>query len=317
MERLKALVPGHFLEELQPAAKALGVALVPYDRDGNPEADSSGAQVLYRWWISSQQGDVILQSHPELRWIHSGSAGVDHILTPAFLASKVVLTNSSGVHAESIAEWTVAGILALEKDLRTIFRQQEAREWEKVERPQLTGKRVVILGGGHLASEIAKRLRPFGVRLICVRRSGRAAPEFDETHSVDELLNVCRTADWLIVAAALTDSTRGLVDQKVLNALPPTSRLANVARGEIVDEHALVNALQQGRLAGAMLDVFSTEPLPADHSLWSMPQVIILPHTTWRSPQVREKQLTLFKENLRRFVKAEPLLNVVNNKAGY
>ena len=317
MERLKALVPGHFLDELQVVSRALGVTLVPYDRDGKPEADSSGAQILYRWWISREQGDRILESHPELRWIHSGSAGVDHILTPAFLGSKVILTNSSGVHAESIAEWTVAGILALEKDLRTIFSQQQAREWEKVERTQLTGKRVVILGAGHLGSEIAKRLRPFGVRLIGVRRRVRDAAEFDETHSVDQLPEVCRSADWLIVAAALTDETRGLVNQSVLSALPPTARLANVARGEIVDERAMVEALKQGRLAGAMLDVFSTEPLPADHPLWAMPQVIVLPHTTWRSPQVREKQLALFKENLRRFVKGEDLLNVVDTKAGY
>lgn len=317
MERLKALVPRHFLEELQSTARELGVILLPYDRDGKPQGDSRGAQILYRWWISTEQGDRVLASHPELQWIHSGSAGVDHILTPAFLASRITLTNSSGVHAESIAEWTVAGILALEKDLRLIFRQQEAREWEKVERAQLTGKRVVVLGAGHLGSEIAKRLRPFGVRLIGVRRSGRNVPEFDETHPVDRLLEVCRTADWLIVAAALTEKTRGLVSQRVLEALPPAARLVNVARGEIVDESAMVDALVKGRLAGAVLDVFSTEPLPADHPLWSMPQVIILPHTTWRSPQVREKQLALFKENLRRFVKGEQLLNVVNVSAGY
>ncbi len=317
MERLKALVPGHFLEELQFTARELGVILVPYDRDGKPQGDSRGVQILYRWWISTEQGDRVLASHPELRWIHSGSAGVDHMLTPAFFASNVILTNSSGVHAESIAEWTLAGILALEKDLRAMFRQQEAREWENVERTQLTGKRVVVLGAGHLGTEIAKRLRPFGVRLICVRRSGRDAAEFDETHSVDQLLDVCRTADWLIVAAALTETTRGLVDPTVLNALPPTARLANVARGEIVDERAMVDALQQGRLAGAMLDVFSTEPLPTDHPLWSMPQVIILPHTTWRSPQVREKQLALFQENLRRFVKGEELLNIVDVNSGY
>lgn len=314
---VKALVPAHFVPELQERAEALGVTLVPYDKEGVPQGDSSGSSILFRWWLTVEQGDEIVRRHPDLKWVHTGSAGVDHILTPAFRQADLFLTNSTGVHAASIAEWSVAAILALEKDLPLMLRQQRDRVWEKVTRDELPGKHGVILGAGQIATEIAARLRPFGLRLTCVRRREGNHPLFDRTMPIDRVREAAVDADWLIVTLPLTAVTRGIVDDSLLRTVPPRCRILNVSRGEVIDQRALVRALDEKRIAGAVLDVFATEPLPANDPLWAMENVIILPHTTGFSPKVRRKEIDLFADNLGRYVRDEPLRNVVDQSAGY
>lgn len=310
------LVPAHFQQELQDRCSHLGVQLLPYDPLGVPGENASGATALFRWWISPEAGDRLIEEHP-LRWIHTGSAGVDHILTPRFLSSDIILTNSAGVHAPSIAEWVVTAMLAFTKGLPAMLDQQERAQWEKVERDELVGKRVVFLGGGQIAREVAIRLRPFGMHLKAVTRSGAGDACFDESRGPADFLEGLHDVDWLIVAMPLTAETDGFVNARVLDALPAKARLINVSRGAIVDEAALITALETGRLAGAMLDVFDEEPLPAHHPFWKMKSVLVLPHTTWRSPLVRQRQLDLFIDNLGRFVKGELLRNVVDVTAGY
>lgn len=315
--REKVLVPAHFAAEIATRSATLDVDIIPYGKNGTPERDAAGATAFFRWWLTAAEGDAVIEQHPTLRWIHSGSAGIDHILTEKFLSAAITLTNSSGVHAPSIAEWVVGLMLHVEKDFSGIIAQQQQRLFEKVERDELAGRRVVVIGGGHIASEIARRLRPFGVRLVCVRRSAAPHRDFDETHPVDSLMSQAARCDWLIVAVPLSAATRRLVSAEVIAALPPHARIVNVARGEIVDQQALTAALVERRIAGAILDVFEEEPLPADDPLWSAPGTIVLPHTTWRSPRVKERQLDLFVENLRRFVAGESLLNVVDVSRGY
>lgn len=308
----KALVPMNLLPALKPRAESLGIQLAVYDREGKPGPDSRGSEILFLYWLTPQQTDGLLSEHPGLRWVHTGSAGIDHVVTPALVRSGVMLTKSAGVHASTIAEWAVLGILALEKDLPRVIEQQRQRVWKKIERDELAGKRVVILGAGPIASEIARRLRPFGMPLVCVRRQTELHPLFDQTYPSSRIHQAVRDADWLVVALPLTRETRGIVDDQLLRSLPTRCRLINVARGEVVDQRALVEALSQQRIAGAVLDVFAEEPLPPDHPLWSMPRVIVLPHTTWNSPQAKRRQLDLFLENLRRYVEEEPLLHVVD-----
>lgn len=311
---VRVLVPAHFASELR--ERTSGIAeLIPYDKDGIPTTDSAGARALFRWWLSQERGDAIIDAHPQLRWIHSGSAGIDHILTPRFLESGITLTNSSGVHAPSIAEWVVGSILAIEKGFAELLDQQKRHVWANVERDELFQKRVLIVGGGHIASEIARRLRPFGVTLACIRRSASTSAELDETYKPDALIEQVRRCDWLIIAVPLTTATRNMISSEIIAAMPAHARLINVARGEVVDEAALTVALRDRRIAGAVLDVFEKEPLPPEHPLWSLENVMILPHTTWRSPLVKERQLALFAENLHRFVRGETLLNVVNVSA--
>lgn len=313
----KILIPGHFATELQERCSELPVELVAYDRHGRTTRDPVGATGVFRWWLSPEEGDALIERENDLRWVHSGSAGVDHILTPVFRSRELILTNSSGVHAPSIAEWIVAAMLYFEKGLFDILRQQKERLFEKVERDELATKHVVVIGAGHIASETAARLRPFGVRLTCVRKSVEPHPSFDETVAVNALRDVAPSCDWLIVAVPLSNETRHLVGRDLLAALPPAARLINVARGEIVDEAALIDALRERRIAGAALDVFEREPLPAESPLWAMENVLVLPHTSWRSPRVKERQLALFVDNLRRFLNGEPMRNVVDISRGY
>lgn len=313
---VRVLVPSHFLGDLSETAAKLGVTLVPYDQHGAPGGDSAGSVALFRWWLTPAEGDHLVEAHP-LEWIHSGSAGIDHILTPTFMKSGIALTNSAGVHASSIAEWVIASMLYQVKDLARMVEQQHERRWEKIERPELSGQRAVFLGGGHIAREIALRLRPFGVGSVVIRRTIGNDPAFDRSLMMEEGLGDLAAADWLLVTLPLTGETRNLVDRDLLARLPAGARIVNVSRGEVIVEEALLAALRERRLAGAILDVFREEPLPASHPFWSMPEVLLLPHTTWRSPQVRQKQIELFAGNLRRFVRKEPLVNVVDRERGY
>lgn len=311
------LVPLHFIDELREPAKAHGAALIGYDQDAVPADPGRDAVALFRWWLSSEAGDRIVREHPSLRWVHTGSAGVDHILTPGFRASGITLTNSAGVHAPSIAEWVVAMVLAEAKGLETIFSQQRDRVWKVTRSEEIAGRHAVILGGGHIAAAIASRLRPMGVRVSAVNRSGRPDEAFDAVATLSSLGSLCRAADWLILAAPLTRETRGLISAELIATLPSRARVVNVARGELVDESALREALETRRIAGAILDVFEHEPLPADHPFWAMDNVRVLSHTTWRSEQVHARQMALFLDNLGRFTRNEPLRNVVDPARGY
>ena len=309
------LVPAHFADFLRPVASECGVALLPYDASGITQADGA-ASALFRWWLSEDQAERLMNAHP-LEWIHTGSAGVDHILTPRFLERSIVLTNSAGVHAPSIAEWVVGMMLAEEKRFREVYRNQRDRVWEKVERDELSGKRVLLIGAGRIAREIAARLAPFEMTITAVARTAREDTAFNRVTTAGELRSEAASSDWLIAAVPLTSDTRGIVSADVIAAMKSTARFVNVSRGEIVDEVALLESLLDRRTAGAVLDVFEEEPLPPDHPFWTMENVVVLPHTTWRSPLVRGRQLELFSDNLRRFVRGEPLFNVVDTRRGY
>lgn len=313
----KVLIPQHFHAELEKPLRQLGIEAAVYDADGRILDDSSGTVALFRWWISREVGDQMIVDHPQLRWIHTGSAGVDHILTPVFLQRRLLLTNSAGVHAPSIAEWVVGAMLAMEKDLPALLEQQRHRVWEKVQRDEISSRTIVFLGAGEIARSVAARLKPFGPRQIAIRRSSAAAIEFDEVVPVSSIDSVLGVADWLIVTIPLTDATRGLLDETRLTKLREGARIVNVSRGEVIDESALISHLRHGRLGGAILDVFNEEPLPAEHPFWDMGNVFVLPHTTWRSPQVKQRQLDLFLANASSFIRGEPLRNLVDVNAGY
>jgi phosphoglycerate dehydrogenase-like enzyme len=313
----RILLPAHFESDLRPLAATLGVELVPYDEEGVPLRPAAGASGLFRWWLSAAQGDRLIEDHPDLRWIHSGSAGIDHILTERFRRSRIVLTNSAGVHAPSIAEWVVGAMLLVVKDFAAMRAQQRERRFEKVLRPELTGQRALFVGTGQIAGAIASRLAPFGMRLAGARRSRAPHPVIGEIVPPERLAAAAADADWLIVTAPLTPETEGIVNRAVLDALPARARVINVSRGELVDEDALIDAIRAKRIAGAILDVFRVEPLPLDHPFWSMDEVVVLPHTTWRSPEVRARQIELFADNLRRFVAGQELRNVVDVGRGY
>lgn len=255
-----------------------------------------------------------------LRWIHADIAGVEGWPFAALKERGILLTNSRGLHAPSVADHTLLLILALVRNLPACLRSQAERRWAPVEPPELGGMTLVIVGYGHLGREIARRGLASGMRVIALRRDApRAAGQDDgvEILSAGALPEVLASADILVLACPLTEETRGSIDARALRRMKPSAYLINVARGEVVVEKDLVQALQEGWIAGAGLDVFAEEPLPPDSPLWELPNVIITPHIAGLLRDYDARAAALFRDNLRRFAAREPLLNVVDLDRGY
>jgi phosphoglycerate dehydrogenase-like enzyme len=203
------------------------------------------------------------------------------------------------------------------KQLHLYRDQQTRREWKDQDHHELRGETVVVFGAGSIGAEVVRLASAIGLRTIAVRRTGGPVLGASRVVTPDKLAAVASEADYLVIAAPLTPATRGAVSREVLAAMKPSAWIINIARGAIVDEPALIDALAAGKLGGAALDTFAKEPLPADSPLWAMPNVVITPHTSNSSPKVRERTLTLFVENVRRYKAGEPLLNRVDWDAGY
>jgi phosphoglycerate dehydrogenase-like enzyme len=260
----------------------------------------------------------LLDATPKLRWYHTVSAGVDTMPLRDFAKRGIVLTNNSGSYDIQIAEHMLAFVFAASRRLHRYRDYQHSSEWKEVEHEELRDATVVVFGMGSIGGEIARLAAAVGMRVIGVRRkAGPPGPGIDRVVAADRLADVVGEADYLAIAAPLTEETRGAISREVISRMKPTAWIMNIARGAIVDEPAMIEALQAKRIGGAALDVFATEPLPADSPLWSLENVIVTPHNSGSSPRVRERTLALFAENLRRYKAGEPLINRVDYGTGY
>ena len=255
-------------------------------------------------------------SAEKLRWMHCFNAGTDHPVFARLLERGVRLTNSPGASAVPIAHSAIAGLLALARRLPHFGAAQREHRWLEAGAvappPDLAGQTLVIVGLGGIGGEIARLARALGMRVIGVRRSAaRGAVTADDLVPPARLREVLPRADWLALACPLTDETCGWIDADALALLPDGAHVINVARGEIVDERALVAELGAGRIAGAYLDVFEVEPLPPDSPLWSLPNVIVTPHAAALSAGNQARQAEIFLANLARWARGEALANVV------
>jgi phosphoglycerate dehydrogenase-like enzyme len=269
---------------------------------------------------------------PGLRWLQVRSAGVDHLAADPPWSKGIRVTNARGVFAIPIGEYVSGAVLRINQPTRTWAADQAAHRWPPDDEPTATiarGRTAVIVGYGSIGREVARQLAALGLRVIAVkprpemlhdpsfRVPGTGDPEGsipDRIVGVEARGEVAREADYLILTLPLTPESRGLVDRRVLAALPATSWLINVSRGALVDEDALLDALRAGRLAGAVLDVFIEEPLPANHPLWDAPNVTITPHVSGATLQFLGD---LVVENVRRYLAGEPLLNPIDPERGY
>lgn len=255
-----------------------------------------------------------------LRWIHCLWTGVEGILVPELLNHPAALTNGRGVFRWPLADWVIGAMLYFAFDFRRIVRQQEQRVWEPFFGDTLNGRTLGIVGYGGVGSAAAARARPFGMKVAALRRRSDL---FENDSSVDrhyepsQLRELFAASDYLLAAMPLTPRTRGLIGEAEIGALKDTAVFMNVGRGPVVDEGALIRALQSNKIRGAALDVFTTEPLPADHPFWRLPNVLLSPHTADRVQGFMEPALECFVENMNRFRSGEPLLNVVDKQAGY
>ena len=255
---------------------------------------------------------------PGLRWVHATSAGAGEQVRraglPAEALERVAITTSSGVHAVPLAEFAIFGLLAMAKDVPRLIEDQRARAWPEVRQPfrELSGQTLFLVGVGEIGREVARLGKALGMRTVGFRRSEGPPPEWvDEVHGPQRLAELAGRADAMVVSLPLTDQTAGLIDRATIERLPPDCIFVNIGRGGVVDEPALVDALRDRRIAGAVLDVFVTEPLPADSPLWTLPNVLVTPHAAALSARENERITELFVDNLRRYLDGRPLRNVV------
>ena len=259
----------------------------------------------------------------KLRWIHAGSAGIDWISqVPELIQSDIVLTNGRGSYGNAIADHCFAMILAFTRQVREFTVDQQAKVWSgRNHAPnmlELSDATLGIVGLGNIGGEIARRGAGFRMKVMAVDLNPAAqAPGVEQVWGLDGLDELMQVSDYLAVSVPRTRETIGLIDARRLALMKPSAHLIVVSRGRIVEEAALIAALQERRLAGAGLDVTATEPLPTDSPLWELPNVILTPHTSGASVQTRERGWQLILENLRRFIAGEALLNVCDKEAGF
>ncbi|MEV6171505.1 D-2-hydroxyacid dehydrogenase [Streptomyces sp. NPDC051954] len=282
-----------------------------------------GADVLFCWHSITLAVAAAWPEDPALApgWVHVAAAGVDSQLFPALVGNpNVVLTNSRGVYDQAIAEYVLGLILALAKDFPGTWEHQRRREWRPRDSERIGGRGALVWGTGPIGRAIARMLRAVGMRVTGAGRTARADdPDFGTVHAGDGagLRTALADADYVVLAAPLTQATRLMVDASVLAAMKPGARLVNIGRGALVDEEALARHLADGRLAGAALDVFAQEPLPAASPLWDLPGVIVSPHTAGEVTGWRADLADLFLDNLGRRKEGRPLRNVVDKDKGY
>ncbi len=253
---------------------------------------------------------------PNLKWLHVFNAGVDHPVFGGFLERGVRLTTSSGSTAEPIAQTAITGLLMLARGFPHWLEAQRRKAWDTLPAdqvpPDLRGQTMVVLGLGAIGTEVARLGRALGLYVVGVRRSARRPDDpVDELHHPSDLAAVLPRCDWLAVACPLTDETRRIIDAEAIALLPRGARILNVARGEVIDEAALIAALQSGQVGGAYLDVFEQEPLPPETPLWELPNVIITPHNSAASRGNDGRAAGYFLRNLAHWGRGEPLENEV------
>jgi phosphoglycerate dehydrogenase-like enzyme len=296
-----------------------------FEADGDDDGDHDGEPALTPEHLDAyRRAQVILALDlpsrlaalsPDLRWVQAIGAGVGHLAGAGLDERGIVLTSAQGVGAPPIAEFVIGRLLELYKRFRDLDRLQREHRWQFVPGEVMAGKTLLVVGLGAIGREVAVRARAFGLGTIGVRRSyrhGATSPDVDRLCGPDQLDEVLPEADIVVVAAPETSETRGLFDARRLARMRPGAVLCNVARGSLIDQPALLEALAGGRLRAAILDVVEPEPLPPDSPLWDAEGVVLSPHSSTSMEGYNERLVDLFAANLRRWLDGEPLVNVVD-----
>jgi len=340
---------GRDLDRIREAAP--GARLVMVSREGLADGPLEDVEVLLRGFIAADAFDRVLAKAPRLAWVHSASAGVENVLTQLSRERGLVITNARGVFSRPIAEYVLMMILAVSRRLPQLLELQRERTWQPLEGAELRDVTVGIVGLGSIGRAVGSLATAFGCRVIATRRraevgsgtgetsaTGAAPTGVSSTDSIGEaaaeepspdalmldrvagpegLPRLLAESDFVVLALPLTSETENLIDHEMLALMKPGAWLINVARGRLVDERALLRALREGRIGGAILDAFREEPLSSASPFYDLPNVIVTPHTSWSSGRVLDRSIELFCDNLRRFARGVPLLNVVDPAAGY
>lgn len=273
------------------------------------------ADILIAWGQTNI--DRYLPSASHLSWIHSLSAGVETILSPAVQASPIRLTNVRGIHGIPMSEHVFGMMLAFSRGIAGFTRHQEDSLWRRLPLTELYNKTLCIVGLGSIGREIAKRAKAFNMRVVATKRTLTEELFVDELCTPDALDRLLGESDYVVLTVPQTPDTIGLFDYERICRMKPSAVLINVARGAIVSEDGLIRALKEKKLCGAALDVFESEPLPADDPLWQMDNVLITPHCAAISPLYLDRAMQCFCENLSFYLEGKPMRNLIDKSRGY
>ena len=268
------------------------------------------AEILYAWNFPRD----LLAKAARLRWVQNMGAGVERLLVPE-LPPRVVVTRVAGIFGPWMTEYVLGWCLWRTQRTELFRARQRSRSWQPVDPLRLHGATLCVVGLGDIGREVARAGRALGMRVAGVSRSGRKVAEAARVYRTRDVGHAVAGADYVVLTAPLTEDTRGLIGAAELGAMKPSAWLINIARGPIVDESALLDALRSGRLGGAVLDVFDEEPLPSAHPLWGFDNVVITPHVS--GPSIPEEIAPIFNDNLRRYLARRRLRYVVDRRAGY
>jgi len=267
--------------------------------------------VIYGWKVPP----TVYERAPKLRWLQAMAAGVDWVFVPA-LPARVVVTRAPGIFGPWMAEYVLGWCAFVTQRVETYRAAQRDRRWIETTLPtRLRGSTLLVVGLGDIGRTIARSARALGMRVVAVSRAGTAVSGVERVYRARDLRRALGVADWVVLAVPLTPATRGLIGAGELAAMKASAWLLNIARGPIVDEAALIDALRRHAIAGAVLDVFATEPLPGDHPLWTLDNVVITPHIS--GPSTPDEIAPVFNDNLARFLAGRPLRHVVDRRRGY
>jgi len=294
------------------------VQLSSYDGVAREVGD---AEVFIGWRLQPEEFTAAVQ----LKWIHAPTAAVHQLMFPDLVASRVLVTSSTGVHGPVVAEHAIAVILALAKRLPQAMRYQAQHRWSQEQlwrehpRPrEVAGATVAVIGMGHIGREFAPRAKALGMKVLAVRENPAKGTEgADAVFAAGQIDEVLTQADYVLLCPPVTPATERMINQARLEKMKPDAYLINVSRGDLIDEPALLRALEERRIAGAALDVFDHEPLPENSPFWSLDNLLITPHTAAVTEKLWERHFQLIAENLRRYLSGRPLLNLVDKKRGY
>lgn len=284
------------------------------------ESVAPEAQVLLHWSGSRKLIEQVWKLSPRLQWVHSRAAGLDNLLFPELVESPVPLTNGRGVFSQSLGEFVIGSVIFFAKDFRRLIRAQAAGVWEQCDVEEVRGQTMGIVGYGDIGRACARRAHAMGMRVLALRRRpelSQGDPYISGVYPMEQLLDLMPQCDYVVAAAPLAPGTRALIGEAAIAAMKKTAVVMNVGRGPVIDEKALVHALETGRIRGAALDVFETEPLPAGHPFFKLENVLLSPHCTDHTPTWLADGMQFFLDQFARYTAGEPLRNLVDKRAGY
>ncbi len=286
---------------------------VRLEKNAPPPEAATRAQVLLYGGMEKSALSALIRAAPQLEWIHTGTAGFDWVMVPEIEARGIRVSRSAGVMNIPMAEFAFAAMLEHAKNLARLRDAQREHRWAPPMHAELHGATLAVIGAGAIGERLARIAGGFDMRVVGMQRNPRSLPGFASMHGPKELHSVLAQADFVVLTCPLTPETRGMMDAGAFAVMKPTAYLLNLARGGLIVDADLLRALETHQIAGACLDAFEVEPLPADHPFWNAPNLLLSPHCSYRSPMIRHRVVAEFTANLERYLNGQPLENTMKH----